>query len=41
MTILEEQIKRLEARMPADEDIDRFEERIRRLESKLQITEEN
>ena len=41
MTILEEQIKRLEARMPNDDDIDRFEERIRRLESKLQNTEEN
>jgi len=41
MTILEERIKRLEARMPNDDDIVRFEERIGRLELKVQNTKEN
>ena len=41
MKILEERIKRLEARMPNDDDIVSFEERIRGLELKLQNTEEN
>ena len=41
MKILEVRIKRLEARMPNDDDIVRFEERIKGLELKLQNTEEN
>ena len=41
MTILEERIKRLESRMPSDDDIVRFEERIGRLELKVQNTKEN
>ena len=41
MKILEVRIKRLEARMPNDDDIVRFEERIKGLELKLQNTKEN
>ena len=41
MKILEVRIKRLEARMPNDDDIVRIEERIKGLELKLQNTEEN
>jgi len=39
--ILEERMKRVESRMPSDNDIVRFEERIKQLETKLQNTEEN